>query len=75
MNIDEKWLYRSLLLKSFRLNNYKDQLSLSSVFRSDIQLLESSRFSVFESYVKDIQFWEVNSKKVVGNQCLMEQKS
>jgi replication factor A1 len=46
--INPMWVDKTILLKSFRLHNYRDTLSFSSIFRSEIMLSENHRFSRFE---------------------------
>lgn len=39
MFIDPRWLNKTVQLKQFKLSNYKDALSISSNFKSDIKRL------------------------------------
>ena len=63
--MDESWLLRPVALKSFRLNSYKDQLSLCSVFRSEVQLRPNSKLSIYEKVLHNMEFTDVNSKSIV----------
>ena len=44
MLLDRKWLNRTIRLKNFRIHKYKDVISLSSVFKSEIRLEHDHRF-------------------------------
>lgn len=46
--INPMWLDKTILLKSFKLHNYRDTLSFSSIFRSEIVPAEEHRFSRLE---------------------------
>ena len=65
LQVDESWLLKPVVLKSFRLNNYKEQLSLCSVFRSEVQLRTSSKLSAYDQAIRNMEFVDVNSKSIV----------
>jgi replication factor A1 len=44
MLIRPDWLGRTVQLRNFKLNNYRDTLSLNSLFKSDIQPIKNHRF-------------------------------
>lgn len=46
--VDPKWQNKTIHLKSFKLNSYKDALSLNSIFKSTIQPLPRHAFTPYE---------------------------
>ena len=60
--VPPEYLNKPVLLKYFRLNCYRTQLSLSSVFRSEIELLEGHHFREYEGRVKELRFDLIGSR-------------
>lgn len=52
--INPMWVDKTVLLKHFKLHNYRDTLSFSSIFRSEILLADSHNFNRYEGkYTKE----------------------
>jgi hypothetical protein len=56
MFIDPRWVNKTLQLKFFKLNNYKDTISLNSIFKSDIRPISNHRFSSFEGKYSETDY-------------------
>lgn len=48
MYINPSWVNQTILLKYFKLHSYRDVLSFSSVFKSEITLKQGHRFNKYE---------------------------
>lgn len=49
--INPMWVDKTIVLKHFKLHNYRETLSFSSIFRSEICLAEGHRFNRLEGKV------------------------
>jgi hypothetical protein len=56
MKIDSRLVGRTVLLKCFKLHSYKDNLSLSSFFKSEITPKPDHKFKKYEGKISEIEF-------------------
>ena len=57
--IDPDWLGRTVQLKTFKLNSYRDTLSLNSLFKSEIKQVKNHRFASYEGKYQDQDFQNI----------------
>lgn len=56
MKIDPRLVGRTVLLKSFKLHSYKDSISLSSLFKSEIIPKPDHKFKKYEGKISEMEF-------------------
>jgi hypothetical protein len=65
--VNPMWVDKTILLKSFRLHNYRDTLSFSSNFRSEVTLSEGHRFNRFEGALPKEDYEPVSEQREDNN--------
>ena len=66
LHIDQDWVNRTIHLKNFKLNTYRDVLSLNSQFKSEVKLLTSHKFVPFEGRYSESDFENISEANNVG---------
>ena len=46
--VENEWLQRTIQLRNFKLNTYREAISLNSLFKSEVKLMTRHRFVEYE---------------------------
>ena len=67
LKVEPNWRDKTVLLKHFKLHSYKESLSLSSTFRSEIHLLQDHKFSRYEGKYITADYQSVSVDQASAN--------
>ena len=62
ISVDESCIFKTVCLKNFKLNNYRDKLSFTSTFKSQVEAKSYAKWNQHLKKIKDLQFTSVNSQ-------------